>query len=308
MNNIDRKYKILFLVILLGGFVAVLIWLTAGSTVAILQPKGIIAEQQRNLLLFATLLSLVVIVPVYALTIMIALRYRKGNRKATYTPDWDHSRKLEAVWWGVPIAIILILSVVTWRSSHELDPFKPLSSGNKPVTIQVVALEWKWLFIYPEQNIATVNYIQFPEDTPVNFVITADAPMNSFWIPELGGQVYAMNGMKTKLHLQANQPGTFKGSSANLSGEGFAAMKFTAEATSQADFYDWVQDSKKAPGTLDKRQYTGLSKPSKDVTAKFYGSTDSGLYDSIVMKYMAAAPNQAAENKSTNSEASHAGH
>lgn len=308
MSDIVRKYKILFLVIFLGGFVALLIWLTAGSTVAILQPKGIIAEQQRDLLVFATLLSLVVIVPVYVLTIMIAIRYRMGNKKATYTPDWDHNRKLEAVWWGVPIVIILVLSVVTWRSSHALDPFKPLSSGYNPVTIQVVALEWKWLFIYPEQNIATVNYIRFPEDAPVNFVITADAPMNSFWIPELGGQVYAMNGMKTKLHLQANTPGTFKGSSANLSGEGFAAMKFTAEATSQADFYQWVQDRKKAAGTLDKQQYAELSKPSKDVNARFYGNVDSGLYDSIVMKYMAAAPNQTGENKNTDSEADHAGH
>jgi len=308
VNNIILKYKVLFLVILLGGFVALLIWLTAGSTVAILQPKGVIAQQQRDLLIFATLLSMVVIVPVYVLTIMIAIRYRKGNKKATYTPDWDHSRKLETVWWGVPIAIILILSVVTWRSSHALDPFKPLSSNRTPVTIQVVALEWKWLFIYPEQNIATVNYIQFPENTPVNFVITADAPMNSFWIPELGGQIYAMNGMKTKLHLQANQTGTFKGSSANLSGEGFAAMKFIAEATSQSDFYKWVQNGQKALGTLDRKQYAELSKPTKDVSARFYDNVDSSLYDSIVMKYMAAEPNQAAENKNTDSEADHAGH
>lgn len=308
MNNIILKYKVLFLVIFLGGFVALLIWLTAGSTVAILQPKGVIAQQQRDLLIFATLLSMVVIVPVYVLTIMIAIRYRKGNKKATYTPDWDHSRKLETVWWGVPIAIILILSVVTWRSSHALDPFKPLSGNRAPVTIQVVALEWKWLFIYPEQNIATVNYIQFPENTPVNFVITADAPMNSFWIPELGGQVYAMNGMKTKLHLQANAPGTFKGSSANLSGEGFAAMRFTAEATSQSDFYKWVQNSKKALGTLGRQQYAELSKPTKDVSARFYGNVDSSLYDSIVMKYMAAEPNRAADSKNTDSGADHAGH
>ena len=308
MNNIILKYKVLFLVILLGGFVALLIWLTAGSTVAILQPKGVIAQQQRDLLIFATLLSMVVIVPVYVLTIMIAIRYRKGNKKATYAPDWDHNRKLEAVWWGVPIVIILILSVVTWRSSHALDPFKPLGSNRTPVTIQVVALEWKWLFIYPEQNIATVNYIQFPEDTPVNFIITADAPMNSFWIPELGGQIYAMNGMKTKLHLQANAPGMFKGSSANLSGEGFAAMKFTAEATSHADFDKWVQNSKKAPDMLDGQQYAELSKPTKDVRARFYGNVDNGLYDSIVMKYMAAEPNQAVENKNTDSETDHEGH
>jgi cytochrome o ubiquinol oxidase subunit 2 len=308
VNNIVRRYRFLFLVILLGVFVALLIWLAAGSTVAILQPKGIIAEQQRDLLVFATLLSLVVIVPVYALTVMIAIRYRRGNKKATYAPDWDHSRKLEAIWWGVPIVIILILSVVTWQSSHALDPFKPLSSNNNPVTIQVVALEWKWLFIYPEQNIATINYIQFPEDTPINFVITADAPMNSFWIPELGGQVYAMNGMKNKLHLQANAPGTFKGSSANLSGEGFAAMKFTAESTKQVDFSQWVLDSKKASETLDKQRYAELSKPSKGSDQRVYGNVDGGLYDSIVMKYMMAAPNQAAENKNKNSGADHAGH
>ena len=298
----SKKYK-LILATLIAVIVAELVLLLAiylqGSNFAVLNPKGIVGLQQRNLMIFATLLSLVVVVPVFALTFFIVWKYRAGNVNAKYSPDWDHSKKIEAVWWGVPIVLIIILGVVTWNSSHALDPRKSLASNKKPVTVQVVALQWKWLFIYPEYNVASVNYLQFPEDTPVNFEITADAPMNSFWIPQLGGQIYAMSGMKTKLHLMASEIGDYNGSSANLSGEGFAGMKFTARASSEADFNNWIQSVKQSPEMLDMAMYSKLAEPSKDNPAASYTS-ESNLFDMIMLKYMKPA----VEGQGTDSELS----
>ncbi len=281
-----RTYKLGALVALLMAIAGLLLWLTQGHTIAVLQPKGVIAEQQRDLLLFAVLLSLVVIVPVYVLTIGIVWKYRAGNKKAPYTPEWDSDRRLETAWWGIPCIIILILSVITWQTSHSLDPYRPISSSYKPVTIQVVALQYKWLFIYPEQNIATVGYVQFPEDTAVNFQITSDAPMNSFWIPQLGGQVYAMSGMRTQLHLLASEQGTYNGLSANLSGEGHAGMTFTAHATSQEDFYTWIQQAKASSGNLTASTYRTIAAPDHEMGRATYATVQHNLYDSIVMKYM----------------------
>src|SRR5688572_21939694 len=193
--------KVAALFVLIAATTGVLTWLVLGANVAVLEPAGSIAERQRGLIIFASLLSLIVVVPVFALTFYIAWKYRASNKKAKYTPDWDHHTGIEALWWAIPLALITILSVITYKTSHELDPFRPIASDKKPLTVQVVALQWKWLFIYPEQNIASVNFVQFPEDRPVNFQITSDAPMNSFWIPQLGGQMYAMSGMNTKLHL-----------------------------------------------------------------------------------------------------------
>lgn len=283
-----KKYKLILSVLILV-IIAELILLLAiylqGSNFQILNAKGTVGLQQRNLLIFAALLSLVVVIPVFAMTFFIAYKYRAGNVKADYKPDWDHNKKIEAIWWGVPIALILVLGVVTWNSSHALDPRKALNSNKKPVKVQVVALQWKWLFIYPEYNVASVNYLQFPEDTPVDFEITADAPMNSFWIPQLGGQIYAMSGMKTQLHLMANEVGDYNGSSANISGEGFARMKFIARASNQADFDSWIQSLKYSSDTLNQDAYAALAKPSKDNPPAGFVS-ESNLFDTIVMKYM----------------------
>ncbi len=288
----SKKYKLILatlISVIVAELVLLLVIYLQDTNFAVLNPKGTIALQQRNLIIFATLLSLVVVIPVFALTFFIVWKYRASNTKARYTPDWDHSKKIEAVWWGVPIILILVLGVITWTSSHKLDPRQPIASNKQPVTIQVVALEWKWLFIYPEHNISSVNFIQFPEDTPVNFEITADAPMNSFWIPQLGGQIYAMNGMKTKLHLMASEQGNYNGSSANLSGEGFADMKFIARASSQAEFDQWIQATKQSPSRLDMNSYDKLARPSKNNPPAYYAS-QSGLFDMIMMKYMAPAP------------------
>jgi cytochrome o ubiquinol oxidase subunit 2 len=221
-----KKYKIIFGVLVIGVLIAVAVKYLKTVNIEVFNPKGSIAEKQRNLIIFASLLSLLVIIPVYILTFTFLFKYRETNKKARYTPDWDHNRIYETIWWGIPIAVILLLSIVTWNSTHALDPYKPLSSSEKPLDIQVVALQWKWLFIYPEQNVATVNYVQIPVNRPVTFTITSDAPMNSLWIPQLGGQIYAMSGMSTQLHLIANHAGSYNGSSANISGEGFAGMRF----------------------------------------------------------------------------------
>lgn len=278
------------LIILLAAGAAGLIWFILHrfgfGTVAVLQPQGTIANQQRDLMKFAGIFMLIVGIPVFIMTFGFAWRYRASNRKATYTPNWDHNLVAETVWWTIPSIIIVILAVVAWTSSHQLDPFKPLDSKVKPITIQVVALDWKWLFIYPAQGIATVNYVQFPAGTPVNFVITADAPMNSFWIPQLAGQVYAMAGMTTQLHLMADHAGSYNGLSANISGEGFADMRFVATSTSQADFDHWVAVTKLSPTPLTMAEYDKLAEPSLKNPVSTYTLAAQDLQQSVIMKFM----------------------
>jgi len=197
----SKKLKLVGFLLLSLGVVLLVAGYLHGHSIAVLNPQGFIANKERGLIVTITLLMLIVVIPVFALTFAIAWKYREGNTAARYSPEWDHNRWVEAVWWAVPLVLITVISMISWSSSHELDPFRPLRSANPPITIQVVALQWKWLFIYPDQNIATVNFVQFPANTPVDFQITSDAPMNSFWIPQLGGQIYAMAGMSTQLHL-----------------------------------------------------------------------------------------------------------
>lgn len=264
---------------------------------SVLQPEGAVGEKQRDLIIIATALCLLVIVPVFLMTFGIAWKYRASNTKAQYQPDWDHSKVFETIWWGIPIAIILILGVITWQSSHALDPYRPLESNVKPVKVQVIALQWKWLFIYPEEGIATVNYLQIPEKTPINFEITADAPMNAFWIPKLGSQVYAMAGMTTKLHLIANNVGDYQGSSANISGEGFSDMNFKVKATSRTDFDGWVNSIRGKDESLMQQTYDSLAKPTVLAEPRTYSLHETDLYDRVVMKYM-TPPNGGTEQGS----------
>jgi cytochrome o ubiquinol oxidase subunit II len=284
-----KRYRYFLLVLIPVGLVLLILTLTHGTNIPVLEPRGLVGQKERSLMFFALLLSLLVVVPVFTMTFMIAWKYREGNTKAKYTPDFDHSRIAETIWWTGPLILVIILSVVAWRSSHELDPFKSLASTTEPLTIQVVALDWKWLFIYPKQDIATLNYVQFPKDTPVNFEITADAPMNSFWIPQLGGQIYAMPGMSTRLHLMANQTGSYTGSSANISGEGFAGMHFLAKSTSQADFNVWAQAIHRTPNTLSQEVYDQLAQPSTNTGVAYYSPIKTNLYGTILMKFMGPA-------------------
>ncbi len=255
------------------------------SIFAVLDPKGAIGLAERGLMLHATLFMLIVAVPVFFLTFFFAWYYRAGNKKAKYTPNWEHSKMEELIWWAIPLEIVLVLGALTWTSTHNLDPRKALD-GEPPLVVQVVALDWKWLFIYPEEKIATVNYVRMPVDKPVRFELTADAPMNSFWIPELGGQIYAMTGMVNQLHLVANETGEFKGVSANYSGDGFAKMKFIAEATSQEDFDTWVQSVQEFPTSLDHHSYPELAAPSTEESPLFYGRVEENLFSTIVMQFM----------------------
>ncbi len=188
---------LILVIVILGSYL-----LLNGKNIAVLNPQGIVADKQMSLIIFTTLLGMVVIIPVWIMLFLFAYKYRASNTKAKYTPDVEGNRFIETLWWGIPIIIILVLSVVTWFSSHDLDPYKQLQSDKKAITIRVVAMQWKWLFIYPGQGVASVNEVRFPAGTPVNFELTGDAPMSAFWIPNLGSQIYAMNGMVSKLSLQ----------------------------------------------------------------------------------------------------------
>ena len=255
-----------------------------------LDPVGQVGIEERNLIITATLLMLLVVVPVILMTLIFAWKYRASNKNATYAPKWSHSTKIEVVIWTVPILIIIALGVITYKSTHALDPYRPLESDVKPVTIEVVALDWKWVFIYPEQGIATVNKIVFPANTPVNFRITSDSVMNSFFIPGLGGQIYAMAGMTTKLHLIANKNAEMDGISANYSGAGFTGMKFKAIATSEEDFNAWVAEVKASPKQLDNAEYAALEKPSENNPVELYSTVTPNLFQLIIDKYEGMNP------------------
>lgn len=265
--------------------VALLVVLSAHKTVAILQPAGIIANQQRSLMIFASLLSLIVIIPVFSITIFVVWRYREGNHKAAYRPNWDHSRVAETIWWLIPTALIGVLAVTAWRSTHSLDPTRPIASQAKPIEVQAVALQWKWLFMYPQYGVASVNQLQVPVGRPVHFAITADAPMNSLWIPQLGGQIYAMPGMSTELNLRADKVGTYSGWSANISGDGFADMHFKVYARPADEFASSIKRYQQAGDTLNSASYKTLSRPGPS-QVRSYGKVSTNLFAGIVDKYM----------------------
>jgi len=258
--------------------------LLAGCNTVLLHPAGAVAKQEGHLILVATVLMLIVIVPVMALTVVFAWRYRKSNSQATYTPDWDHSTQLELVIWAVPLLIIIALGAVTWISTHTLDPYRRLRTAAKPITVEVVALDWKWLFIYPEQGIAVVNDLAAPVDVPIHFKITASAVMNSFFVPALAGQIYAMPGMQTQLHAVIDHAGDYDGFSANYSGAGFSDMRFKFHGMSEADFARWVQEAKASGRTLDREGYLVLEQPSEHDPVRRYANVEAGLYEAIVAR------------------------
>lgn len=280
------KFTFIFLILFFSVFIFILGFLLKNTNLQLLNPRGIVALYERNLLVTLTSLMLACLIPVLFLVFYVVWKYRETNKSATYDPVWDHNTMGRFILWALPCALILTIGIVLWKSTHDLDPMKPLDSTVKPLTIQVVALRWKWLFIYPEQHIATVNFVEFPQKTPVRFELTADAPMNSFWIPQLGGQMYAMAGMVTQVHLSANESGDFAGSAAEINGPGFAGMKFTAKSVSQKDFETWVETVKKTGKRFGVDEYNTLSLPSEDNPAATYELEDGNLYNKIVMKYM----------------------
>lgn len=282
------KNRVLFLLLFSAFILAVFLamqpieLLFFFKQVAILFPKGDIGVQQRDLLLILQGIMLLVVIPVFFFIFVFSWKYNVWNEGAKYDPDLVDNRTAEFFWWGIPTLIVIVIGTLTCIKTSDLDPFKPIASEKPTKTIQVVALQWKWLFIYPEEGVASVNFLQIPVDTPIRFEITADAPMNSFWIPRLGGQIYAMPGMKTVLHLIANEAGDYRGSSANLSGEGFAGMSFITRASSDEEFASWVAGARSEAQNLD---YTELAKPSMNNPVTIY-RPDGNLFEQIVMKYM----------------------
>lgn len=265
--------------------------LLSGCNMVVLNPAGDVAMQQGRLVMMSTLLMLLIIVPVIALTLFFAWKYRSANKEARYEPDWDHSTHLELVIWSAPLLIIICLGALTWVGTHLLDPWRPISrtapgkpvaAEVRPLDVQVVALDWKWLFIYPEQGVATVNELALPVDRPVRFRISASSVMNSFYVPALAGQIYAMPAMETKLHAVLNTAGTYEGFSGNYSGAGFSTMRFRVKGLSEHDFAAWAEAARRAPVRLDRATYLKLERPSEREPVRHYAAVEQGLFDAVV--------------------------
>jgi cytochrome o ubiquinol oxidase subunit II len=265
--------------------------LIAGCNTVVLNPAGDVAVRQRDLLVHSTMLMLLIVLPVMALTVIFAWRYRAANRAARYEPDWHHSLRLELVIWSAPLLIVICLGALTWLGSHLLDPYRPLdriaagqpvAAGMKALEVEVAALDWKWLFIYPEYGIATVNELAVPVNRPIALHMTASSVMNSLYIPHLAGQIYAMPGMETTLHGVLNQAGVSQGFSANYSGAGFSGMRFTFRGLSEADFAQWLNDTRSGDGELTRETYLKLAAPSENEPARRYRRVDATLYHAIL--------------------------
>ena len=262
----------------------------AACKMEVLSPSGDVAERQRDLLVQSTWLMLLIIIPVMALTIWFAWRYRASNREATYAPDWDHSAKFELVIWAAPLLIIICLGALTWVGTHLLDPYRRLDRlsveqpvpDEDPFRVQVVALDWKWLFIYPEQGVASINELAVPTDREIEFTLTSSTVMNAFYIPAMAGMIYAMPGMQTTLHGVFNNPGEYQGLASHYSGHGFSGMRFKTHATDQAGFDAWVDEARAAGGLLDRAKYLELEAPTENVKPQTFADVDPELFDRVV--------------------------
>jgi cytochrome o ubiquinol oxidase subunit 2 len=249
-----------------------------------LDPQGPIAAAERLILINATAIMLVVVVPVIVLTLAFAWWYRASNTRARYQPEWSYSGHVELVTWAIPSMIVILLASVAWIGSHELDPARALQSEATPVRIEVVSLDWKWLFIYPEQQVATVNQVVIPSATPVEFVLTSASVMNSFLVPQLGSQIYTMPGMATRVNLQADHPGDYPGLSTNFSGDGFSDMRFMVHAVAAGEFQDWLARTRAQGASLNADAYAQLARAGLVATAQSYGSVEPMLFERIVQQ------------------------
>ena len=261
---------------------AVAAFLLAGCNRGILDPVGPVAAQEKQLLINSTAIMLAIIIPTMIATIGVAWWYRRGNTKATYRPDWEYSGAVEMVVWGIPILTIMLLGGIAWIGSHNLEPSKPLPSDKPPLNVEVVSLDWKWLFIYPDQGIATVNQLVVPAGTPVSYRLTSATVWNVFWVPQMGTMIYTMPRMTTRLNLQADRLGSFNGLSGHFSGDGFPGMQFQVRSLPPDQFALWAQGSRGTGPALDSRSYAELSKPSSYVKPMTYGAVAPGLFEAIV--------------------------
>jgi len=267
-----------------GLFAALLIGaaVLGGCSEGVLDPKGPIAAADREILFNSLAIMLAIVIPTILATLGIAYWFRSSNRRARYRPDFTYSGRLEMLVWSIPAMTVLLVGGVAWIGAHDLDPRKPIDSGVDPVRVQVVSLDWKWLFIYPDQGIASVNHLTVPVGTPVSFELTSSGPMNSFFVPQLGSQIYTMAGMVTRLHLQADHEGTYPGLSANYSGDGFADMRLIVDAVPPEAFAQWIDAARSAGPMLDAGTYAALAKPSSAVAPFTYRSVAPDLFNGIL--------------------------
>ncbi|KAE9510307.1 Cytochrome bo(3) ubiquinol oxidase subunit 2 precursor [Candidatus Liberibacter asiaticus] len=263
----------------------------SGFEFIVMDPYGDIALQQASLIRIAVALMLLIVVPVFFSILFFAWKYRSTNKKARYDPKWCHSTLLELFVWLVPLVIVGFLAVITWDATHRMDPYAPLerisesksiAKNSKPLVVEVVALDWKWLFLLPEQQVAIINELVVPIDRPLEFRITASSVMNSFYIPGLAGQIYAMAGMETKLHAVMNKKGAYSGFSANYSGRGFSHMRFKFYGKSEKGFEDWISKVKRQGTFLNRQEYLLLKKPSERDSVRYFSPIEKGLYYSIL--------------------------
>ncbi len=280
--------RVVFIIFLLLADLALLIRrLLLGKNIALFNSKGLIASEQHRLMIYSVVVLLAIAVPSVFLLYFTAWKYRESNTKATYDPNLHHGKWFNFSVWAIPCTFVLMLVVVMWPATHKLAPQKQIASDVKPLTIQVVSMRWKWLFIYPEQGIATVNFVQIPLNTPVQFELTADeAPMSSFWVPNLGGQLYTMTGHVNRLNLMADKPGDYPGRSAEINGAGFSGMKFIARASSTEVFDSWVHAVKQSRDVLDTAKYDAMLRPSQNDPVALYSVNDSNLYARVIIKYI----------------------
>lgn len=257
----------------------------SGCELALFDPKGPVGTGIRDAMFLNVGLMLLVVIPTILMAVYMAWRYRQGNASAEYDPEWEHSSKIEIVVWGIPIAIIAVLATIAYITSYSLDPRKPLESDREKLTIQVVSMDWKWLFIYPEEGIATVNEIAIPVDRPVEFLITSQSSMNSFFIPRLGGQLYAMGGMENRLNLMATEENVYRGISSNYSGYGFSGMRFKVHARSDAGYEEWVSSVKSSGKQMNQDVYDGLKEKTRDHPVEYFTLTDPLLFKNVIEQY-----------------------
>jgi len=256
----------------------------------VLDPRGPVGKAERVILYNSTAIMLAVIIPVIVLTLVFAWWFRARNSQARYRPDWEYSGRIEMIIWSIPALVILFLGGIAWTGSHDLDPPVPLKESTAPLDIEVISLDWRWLFIYPHEGIASVNRLVVPAGVPLRFRLTSTTVMNSFFVPQLGSQIYAMPNMVTRLNLQADQPGIFEGLSAMFSGDGFSDMRFDLVSTEAGAFQEWVSTTKAQGGVLDAGTFEKLNKPAKAEGVQTYAQVSEGLFDRISSDHMAASP------------------
>ena len=265
-----------------------------GCVPAVLDPQGPIGAQEKVILLDSVVVMLVVVVPTLLAILGFAFWYRASNTRARRLPEFAYSGRIELVVWSIPILVIVFLGGMTWVSAHDLDPAKPIASSAKPVEIQVVSLDWKWLFIYPDQGVASVNHLEIPAGVPVHFTLTSASVMNTFFVPQLGGMIYTMNGMADQLNLQADHPGAYYGESAHFSGDGFSDMHFLVDAVTPQAFAAWAAKTKGAGPALNAAAYQALARQSTKIAPFTYGAVDPGLFQAVVEQTQAPGPGPSA--------------